>query len=257
MVKSNITIKRIEDYTVLRKVTMKWLLGGACLAFLLFTAFQVFRTTSDPIKQKPIKIVALGDSLTYGVGDPTRTGYIGVVRMNMEKRTGRNVIVNNFGISGQRSDQLLLQLKNGIVLKALQQADFVFVFIGTNDFRQSAGWNFRHLPEEPLMLGKERLRRNLDEVIHVVRQQNSFAEMYILGLYNPYIGDEYDPDAPDHIRSWNKEILDVTNESSLTKYVSTHELFENIEKTMYFSDTLHPNRRGYIKMGNWVSKQVD
>jgi hypothetical protein len=51
--------------------------------------------SSGQEKNQPIKIVALGDSLTYGVGDPTRMGYIGVVRNNIRKQTGRNVILNN------------------------------------------------------------------------------------------------------------------------------------------------------------------
>jgi lysophospholipase L1-like esterase len=137
----------------------------------------------------------------------------------------------------------------------LKQADYVFVFIGTNDFRQAAGWNFRQLPKEPILLGKEKLRKNLTTTLKIVRRNNSFAQIYVLGLYNPYFGEEYDPDAPNVIRGWNDTILDVSKESSLTKYISTYELYENIEKGMYFSDTLHPNRRGYLKMGNWVFKQ--
>ncbi|WNB93048.1 GDSL-type esterase/lipase family protein [Bacillus sp. NEB1478] len=242
----------------MRKVSKKWLLGGAALSVILFIVFQVFGQTDETSGQErnqPIKIVALGDSLTYGVGDPTRLGYIGVVRNNIRKQTGRNVILNNFGISGQRSDQLLHQLNNGVVIKALKQADYVFVFIGTNDFRRAAGWNFRQLPKEPILLGQEKLRKNLTTTLKTVRKNNSFAQIYVLGLYNPYFGEEYDPDAPNVIRGWNDTILSVSKESTLTKYVSTYELYENIEKEMYFSDTLHPNRRGYLRMGNWVYKQ--
>ncbi|MBY6035086.1 hypothetical protein KUV80_00375 [Fictibacillus nanhaiensis] len=239
----------------MRNVSKKWLIGGIGLALLLFTVFQFFGKTEDTKETQPIRIVALGDSLTYGVGDPSKTGYIGVVRKNIQQQTGRNVILNNFGISGQRSDQLLRQLDNGVVIKSLKQADYVFVFIGTNDFRHAAGWNFRQLPQQPLMLGKEKLRNNLTKTLNIVRENNSFAELYVLGLYNPYFGKEYDPAASESIRTWNDVILEVSKESTLTKYVSTFELYENIEKDMYFADTLHPNRRGYYKMGNWVYSQ--
>ncbi|MDM5315452.1 GDSL-type esterase/lipase family protein [Fictibacillus sp. b24] len=239
----------------MRKVSKKWLIGGAALAILLFIIFQNFGKTEVASETKTIKIVALGDSLTYGVGDPSKTGYIGIVKRNIQKQTGRNVIVNNFGISGQRSDQLLKQLENGVVLKALKQADHVFVFIGTNDFRHAAGWNFRQLPQQPLLLGKEKLRNNLSKTLTVVRENNSFAPVYVLGLYNPYFGKAYDPTASDSIQSWNEAIIEVSNESTLTKYISTYELYENVEKDMYFSDSLHPNRRGYNKLGNWVYSQ--
>jgi lysophospholipase L1-like esterase len=242
-----------------RRVSRKWLFGGAVLSIILFTIFQVYGQTNDTTrkngKNQPIKIVALGDSLTYGVGDPSRNGYIGVVRYNIQKQTGRNVIVNNFGISGQRSDQLLNQLNNGVVIKALKQADYVFVFIGTNDFRRAAGWNFRQLPEEPVLLGKEKLKKNLSTTLKTVRKNNSFAQLYVLGLYNPYFGPEYDPNAANVLRSWNDTIISVSKESTLTKYVSTYELYENVNKEMFFYDSLHPNRRGYLRMGNWVFKQ--
>jgi lysophospholipase L1-like esterase len=238
-----------------RKVSKKWLVGGVGLAILLFTVFQVFDKTEGANKTQTIKIVALGDSLTYGVGDPSKTGYIGIVRRNIQLQTGRNVIINNFGISGQRSDQLLRQLDNGVVIKALKQADFVFVFIGTNDFRHAAGWNFRQLPQQPLLLGKEKLRNNLSKTLTVVRENNSFAQIFVLGLYNPYFGKEYDPAAAESIRSWNEAILEVSKDSTLTKYISTFELYEDVRKDMYFADSLHPNRRGYNKLGNWVYNQ--
>lgn len=239
----------------MRKVSTKWLIVGAVLAILFFTIFQVFDKTEGASDTDTIKIVALGDSLTYGVGDPSKTGYIGIVRRNIQQQTGRNVIVNNFGISGQRSDQLLRQLDNGVVIKALKQADHIFVFIGTNDFRHAAGWNFRQLPQQPLLLGKEKLRNNLSKTLTVVRENNSFAPVYVLGLYNPYFGEEYDPAAPESIKSWNQVIIEASSESTLTKYISTYELYEDVEKEMYFADSLHPNRRGYNKLGNWVYNQ--
>ncbi|GGB47455.1 GDSL-type esterase/lipase family protein [Fictibacillus barbaricus] len=239
----------------MRKVSTKWLISGVVLAILFFTIFQVFDKTEGASDTDTIKIVALGDSLTYGVGDPSKTGYIGIVRRNIQQQTGRNVIVNNFGISGQRSDQLLRQLDNGVVIKALKQADHIFVFIGTNDFRHAAGWNFRQLPQQPLLLGKEKLRNNLSKTLTVVRENNSFAPVYVLGLYNPYFGEEYDPAAPESIKSWNQVIIEASRESTLTKYISTYELYEDVEKEMYFADSLHPNRRGYNKLGNWVYNQ--
>ncbi|WP_416729320.1 GDSL-type esterase/lipase family protein [Fictibacillus sp. JL2B1089] len=239
----------------MRKVSKKWLIGGAGLALILFLVFQFYGETEGASETQTLKVVALGDSLTYGVGDPSKTGYIGIVKRNIQQQTGRNVIINNFGISGQRSDQLLRQLDNGVVIKSLRQADHIFVFIGTNDFRKAAGWNFRQLPQQKLVLGKEKLRNNLSKTLTVVRENNSFAPVYVLGLYNPYFGKEYDPTAADSIKSWNEAIVESSKESTLTKYISTFELYENVEKELYFSDSIHPNRRGYNRLGNWVYNQ--
>src|SRR5699024_317153 len=50
-----------------------------------------------------LKITTLGDSLTKGVGDETdNSGYVGLIEDNLENE----IDIDNFGISGYRSDQL-------------------------------------------------------------------------------------------------------------------------------------------------------
>lgn len=60
-------------------------------------------------KQDTFKITALGDSLTYGVGDTEGGGYVRVVE-NFYKQKEKNVENVNLAISGAKSDQLLKQL---------------------------------------------------------------------------------------------------------------------------------------------------
>ncbi|MFC0187775.1 GDSL-type esterase/lipase family protein [Fictibacillus aquaticus] len=230
----------------------KWMMAGGILAALFFGTLYINRYSEK--KYEPIRVVALGDSLTYGVGDPSRKGYIGFVTDAIEKRTGKHAVLNNFGISGQRSDQLLDQLGNGAVLRSIQRADTVFLFIGTNDYRQTARWNFKKLPLTRMNEGQEKLEKNLTKITFLIREQNPSAKLYILGLYNPYFGDGYDTKNGTVIQSWNESIKKVADETTLSLYIPTERLFVNISKPLYFSDSIHPNIRGYEKLGNWVSK---
>ncbi|MFC7373272.1 GDSL-type esterase/lipase family protein [Fictibacillus iocasae] len=230
----------------------RWMLAGGILAALFFGSlyFSQYKEKKD----EPIRVTALGDSLTYGVGDPSRKGYIGFVTDAMERRTGRPVSLNNFGISGQRSDQLLHQLGSGAVLRSIQRADTVFVFIGTNDYRQTAKWNFKKLPLNKMGEGEKKLEENLTDITAIIRKQNPSAKLYILGLYNPYFGDGYDTKNGPIIQSWNETIKKVADKTALSLYIPTEKLFVNISKPLYFSDSIHPNTRGYEKMGTWVAK---
>ncbi|MGC4377771.1 GDSL-type esterase/lipase family protein [Fictibacillus sp. Mic-4] len=229
-------------------------LGAASMAVLLF--FFSMHIYGRDNQSNKLKIVALGDSLTYGKGDPTRKGYIGRVRDGLAKKSGRPVILNNFGISGQRSDQLLLQLRNEVVLKSLNEADDIFLFIGTNDFRKSASWNFFHLDPERMAEGQKRLQKNLAQITKIIRSQNKNAPIYIIGLYNPYMGKVDDKHCGPTIRKWNRSIYKISQETPGATYIPTFDLFTHINKNTYFFDYIHPNERGYTLISKRVLKVV-
>lgn len=203
-------------------------------------------------RPKQIRIVALGDSLTYGRGDPKRKGYIGLVRQGMQKELNRPVVLNNYGISGQRSDQLYRQLSNGMVSRSLRQANYIFLFIGTNDYRKTAGWNFRNINQKEMAIGQKMLYSNLEKITSSLRQQNKRAHIYIIGLYNPYTENFYDEVSARVIQRWNTSIQQVSAETPNSTYISTYELFVGIPKREYFSDSIHPNPKGYYRIAQRV-----
>src|SRR5699024_4034956 len=56
-------------------------------------------------------IVAIGDSLTRGVGDTTEGGgYVGILEPTINNEGERNVTIDHLGKSGSRSDQLFKRL---------------------------------------------------------------------------------------------------------------------------------------------------
>ncbi|MCQ6266677.1 GDSL-type esterase/lipase family protein [Fictibacillus sp. WQ 8-8] len=213
------------------------------------------KSPNTHIKQprpKQIRIVALGDSLTYGRGDPQRKGYIGLVRQGMQKELKRPVVLNNYGISGQRSDQLYKQLSNGMVSRSVRQANYIFLFIGTNDYRKTAGWNFRNINQKEMAIGQKVLYSNLEKITAELRNQNKRAHIYILGLYNPYTENFYDEVSSRVIKRWNGSIQQVSAETPNSTYISTYELFVGIQKQNYFSDSIHPNPKGYYRIAQRV-----
>lgn len=70
-------------------------------------------SSSEQIKTKELNLVAIGDSLTEGIGDSTgRGGYVPLVAELLESKDEiETVSTSNYGISGNRSDQILKRIK--------------------------------------------------------------------------------------------------------------------------------------------------
>jgi lysophospholipase L1-like esterase len=82
--------------------------------------------------------VALGDSLAAGVG--ARRGYVDMYADHLRDATGARVELNNLGVSGQTSSQLLRALRNDSSTRtALRGAEVVTYNIGINDLGQARG----------------------------------------------------------------------------------------------------------------------
>ncbi len=63
-------------------------------------AYQ-FDADLKPANEK--SIIALGDSLTYGIGDKTEQGYIGQLQKKLNQHSDLSLSIRNFGIPVQES----------------------------------------------------------------------------------------------------------------------------------------------------------
>jgi hypothetical protein len=93
---------------------------------------EVVEVALDFLK-KDQKVVAIGDSLTEGIGDETGNGgYVGILNHTFEDNNF-NITVENFGKKGNRTDQLLKRLEKEDIASAIKEADMVIITIGAND----------------------------------------------------------------------------------------------------------------------------
>jgi len=189
---------------------------------------------------RPVRIMPLGDSITWGVGSSTTSSY----RLGLWQRlvTGAGLAVDfvgsgqsgalpdtdNEGHSGWRIEQLTASVDGWL---ASAQPDVVLLHIGTNDMNQ----NF-DVAGAPARLGTllDRIHADLPSVTVLVAQ----------------IVPALDAGVNARINAFNAAVPGVVAPRSFTRLVDLNNTITGAD----LADTLHPNDAGYTKMASlWYS----
>lgn len=226
--------------------------------FFIILMTIVFGTYSWSLSaSREINVVALGDSITYGTGDSKKMGYIERVRARLEEKEGLPVFVKNHGVPRLTSENILEKLKDNSVQEEIKKANYIFLYIGTNDFRKWIKPTGEKLAVKNMMKGKTIFSGNLQEILGELRSENSLAQIYVFGLYHPYTEFENQQEILDIIELWNHEMVNATNKFEDTYFIPTLDLFLNKPKTDYFQDKLHPNSNGYQAIADRALERIN
>jgi lysophospholipase L1-like esterase len=154
-------------------------------------------------------IVALGDSITDGVGDPGGRGYASRVSEALRRR-GLTVIFTNLAVSGSLTADVLAVMRKDEARRLLARADLILVSAGGNDLSRSLRSIADNAEAEPeLALG--RARANLETMMRELRAANDRAAIRLVGLYNPFDIEAKDAaSARRQLAEWNSTLDQVT-----------------------------------------------
>ncbi|SDQ07181.1 SGNH/GDSL hydrolase family protein [Carnobacterium viridans] len=248
----------------------------------------LFRTRSNDdqetteIKKVPLHIVAIGDSLTEGVGDSTNSGgYVSIVDELLEEtQIYQEVTTSNYGKSGDRSDQILKRFyEDETMQKDIQTADMVVLTIGGNDIIQTFKKDFLTIDEQKFIAPEKTYEQNLKSLLTEMKKLNPQIEVYVFGIYNPYY--VYFPEITEMqmiVDKWNEKTQSIVNETDNAVFLSISNLFnqssesegkenqllndQNSDATkvanpyLYEEDLFHPNRAGYRLMGEKLFQAI-
>lgn len=144
-------------------------------------------STNQEIRR--VNYVALGDSLTEGVGDDThKGGFVPVVAdLIQTKYRLTKMEFNNFGKSGDRSDQILKRVKeNEKIQNAIKSADIITLTCGGNDLLKVIREHIFSLKEKTFVKPQKQYQKQLTQLIQEIRKFNPKVPIYLLGIYNPF-----------------------------------------------------------------------
>ncbi|WP_251427513.1 SGNH/GDSL hydrolase family protein [Mesobacillus maritimus] len=203
--------------------------------------------------KKELKIVAIGDSLTQGVGDETESGgYVGILNHTFEDNHV-NVSIENYGKRGNRTDQLLKRLEQQEIEASIRKADVVLITIGSNDIMKVVKNNFMNLTLEPFEEERVEYRKRLRAIFDKINEINSNTQIYLVGFYNPFEGHFGEIEELGMIMTnWNDTGKSVTEEYENVEYIPVADLFVHSTQDLLAEDYFHPNTRGYKLMAQRV-----
>ncbi|WP_420705984.1 SGNH/GDSL hydrolase family protein [Enterococcus sp. CWB-B31] len=259
---------------------------GAALLTLLLLFFIVpkaqpyFNTqkTSVPNENNKdiIKYVAIGDSLTEGVGDLTNSGgFVPILANEIKDRYNVNAVdVENFGKNGDRSDQILKRIKKSEdIQKQLGEADLITLTVGGNDLMKVIKGDVFNLTVESFKKPLKNYQGQISSLLNEIRKYNEAAPVYILGIYNPFY--LYFPEIIEMqqiVNNWNDGTEETVSEQNNMYFIPINDLLYKgvagdvgitgaeedtsskaiTNNAIYEEDHFHPNNIGYQLMANAV-----
>ena len=192
-------------------------------------------------------IVALGDSLTRGIGDIEGKGYISILQQALTL-SDNNAQLTNLAVSGATSSDLVQQLTNNGILRTISQANLLVITIGGNDLFHSAELqeiNFDKIPETSQLY-----LSNLKIIVSSIREVNKTAPIYFLGLYNPFADLNFSEITTRIVLEWNFQTQLTTSTYENLNYVPIADIFDSNLSELLYTDHFHPNQEGYKRIGN-------
>lgn len=208
---------------------------------------------------KPLKIAALGDSLTEGVGASNEEGgYIHYLQNDLESLKGvKEVTFYNYGIRGHRSSQLLERIQEEEVKDHVSKADLIILTIGGNDVMKVVKDNFFDLNLDLFQEGKVSFEDNLNKIMKAVRHINPDAVILLIGLYNPFSQlfaniDEFNQILTD----WNEAGQNVVAQYNNSYFVEIEDIFADAGIELLYEDLFHPNDKGYQLIADRVFEAI-
>jgi lysophospholipase L1-like esterase len=208
--------------------------------------------------KKDLQVVAIGDSLTQGVGDETKNGgYVGILENTFEENN-IDITIENYGKRGNRTDQLLKRLEKEEIAESIQDADIVFITIGANDMMKIVKNSFTNLHVELFNEEKLEYLERLTAIFNKIKEINPDTKIYLIGFYNPferYFGDIEELQMI--VNDWNESSKSVTEEFENVNYIPTSDLFSDSDIELLSDDHFHPNTSGYKLMAKRILENME
>lgn len=229
-------------------------------------------------KTKSFRYVAIGDSLTEGVGDTTNQGgFVPILSQSLTDTYHYQVTHDNYGVSGNTSSQILTRMKDKQdIQNSLAKADMMTLTVGGNDVMAVIRKHLTKLSvgtfKKPAKSYQERLR----QIIELARSENEDLPIYILGIYNPfYLNFPEMTEMQEIINDWNDATESVTKEYRHVYFVPINDqLYKGIDgqegimstsgdqttvinDALFSGDHFHPNNIGYQIMSDVTMEKIN
>ena len=270
-------------------------LVGFFLLFLLFVGlfFLVVPSTHQSskiaekiksIKNEKVTYVAIGDSLTQGVGDSSNQGgFVPVLSQSLESDFDWQVTSRNYGIAGNTSNQILKRMQEKKdIQRDLKKAKVMTLTVGGNDVIHVIKDNITNLNVDTFTKPAQAYQKRLRQIIELARKDNKTLPIYIVGIYNPfYLNFPEMTEMQTIVDKWNQSTEEVCKKYDNVYFVPVNDLLykgidgkggvtssddssqsskssqDSLNDALFEDDHFHPNNTGYQIMSDAILKRIN
>lgn len=179
------------------------------------------------------RYVAWGDSITEGIGDEAdKGGYVGRLETSL-KAEGRDVVVENWGLGGERTDEALSRINT----LSGATADTFILMEGTNDCIGTT-------------VSVETIAQNLEKLLNKARAKG-FGHV-MLSTIIPISNKSSSPNAPQRARYLGELVRQRGYELDIDRPDAERGMADlpNLYADYYSDGKIHPNAAGYGKLAD-------
>jgi lysophospholipase L1-like esterase len=173
----------------------------------------------------------------------------------LQGKTEEKITLQNFGVRGYRSEQLINQVKQTEIQRQIRKADYILITIGGNDLFQG-GQALLEMDTAKMNIARQAYLENLHAVLKELRSLNEAAVIFHIGLYNPFIDLNDSAVTTQIVREWNHETSRLLDQDEKAIYVPTFDLFQLSVNDYLYSDKFHPNAEGYKLIAERVASLI-
>ena len=234
--------------------------------WLLPSAEPVMTKPSTSAKKKVVTYVAIGDSLTKGVGDSTNQGgFVPLLAQSLTNETDLEFKAINYGVAGNTSSQILSRMQEKKEIgKDLKQAQLLTITVGGNDLRKAILEDTSNLDLDRFEKASKTYEKNLKQIIELARKDNPDLPVYVVGIYNPlYLNFPDLTELQTLVDQWNQRTEVTLSAYQGVYFVPINDLlYKGIDgksgvteselgketvtnDALYDEDSFHPNNTGY------------
>ena len=245
--------------------------------WLLPSAEPVMTKLSASAKKKVVNYVAIGDSLTKGVGDSTNQGgFVPLLAQSLTNETDLEFKAINYGVSGNTSGQILLRMQEKKeIRKDLKRAQLLTITVGGNDLRKAILEDTSNLDLDRFEKASKTYEKNLKQIIELARKDNPDLPVYVVGIYNPlYLNFPDLTELQTLVDQWNQRTEETLSAYQGVYFVPINDLlYKGIDgksgvteselgketvtnDALYDEDSFHPNNTGYEIMKEAVLEKI-
>ena len=270
-------------------------LVGFFLLFLLFVGLFIFIVPSThqsskisekikSIKNENVTYVAIGDSLTQGVGDSSNQGgFVPVLSQALESDFDWQVTSRNYGIAGNTSNQILKRMQEKKdIQRDLKKAKVMTLTVGGNDVIHVIKDNITNLNVDTFTKPAQAYQKRLGQIIELARKDNKTLPIYIVGIYNPfYLNFPEMTEMQTIVDKWNQSTEEVCKKYDNVYFVPVNDLLykgidgkggvtstddssqssnssqDSLNDALFEDDHFHPNNTGYQIMSDAILKRIN